>query len=80
MYFEVYSHEMTPVYPRLKNLAEKPEPRARLDVPLRKAWSAPRVLRCAPEKHTEVPASVEMRLWCVLLMLDAISSKSTYHH
>ena len=65
---------------RLKNFAEKPEPCARQDACLRKAWSAPCVLRCAPEKITELAASVEMNPWCVLLMLDAVSSKPTYRY
>ena len=48
---------------KLENLPEKPEPHARLDVPLGKIWSGPLVLRCAPEKNVEHPARVEMHPW-----------------
>ena len=46
---------------KLENLPEKPEPHTRLDVPLKKIWSAPHLLRCAPEKNVEHPVRVEMR-------------------
>ena len=37
-----------------------------------------RLSRCTPEKNIEHPAHFEMRPWCVLLLLDVISCKSTY--
>ena len=51
---------------KLENLPENLEPHAHLDAPLRKIWSAPHVLRCAPEKNVEHPVRVEMRSWCFL--------------
>ena len=65
---------------KLENLPEHPEPHARLDAPLRKIWSAPHVLRCAPEKIVEHPACVccDAPLALLFLVLKAISSKSTY--
>ena len=49
---------------KLENLPEKPEPHTRLDVPLRKIWSALHLLRYVPKKNVEHPAHVEMRPWC----------------
>ena len=51
---------------KLENMPENLEPHARLDAPMRQIWSAPHVLRCAPEKNAEHPAAacVEMRPWC----------------
>ena len=62
---------------KLENLPENLEPHARLDVAMNQIWSAPHVLRCAPQKNVEHPAAacVEMRPWCFFLWLEAFSSK-----
>ena len=45
---------------KFENMPENLEPHARLDAPMRQIWSAPHVLRCAPEKSLGCPMRAEM--------------------